>query len=635
MLFQAAAQDSLPGMSFKQLVRQGNKDFKNGYFYDAIRYFDEALKRDSTASEVVLQNGMAHFKIRDYKEALRHFENAAIADENCMGNGLYYYALTQKILGNSNKAIELFNKFIACYKGSDKLLKEWVVADIMGCYDIKSTEDTFVVQPLPAYINSGYSDLSPTLWKNKLFFASIHSDTLVFSKPDTGYKQPFMQLYFSETKDGEWTKPKHFSALNLANKHISNVSFSEDGNRMFFTLCNGELQQNSCAIWSADFEDGEWKNTFELNEKINYPGFSSTHPHLTSLENGKEILWFSSNQPGGLGGFDIWYSEREKGGKFQKAKNAGKIINTSRDEVTPFFEKKTGTLFFSSSGLIGKGGLDVFYARFGEGKFSLPKTLPAPLNSSYDESFYRLTERQKGYFTSNRPGVSSIKSETCCDDIFSFEIKKSIRPWLKVSAVDSNGNFILYTKITIADEAGNVLEEKEKQTLFFQLPANGKYVINATKNGYFNLQNDVYIDAYSSSDTNEIALMMKAVEVNKAFRIADIYFDYNSALLNEDSREALDTLFSLLQQNPKLKIEIGSHTDARGDDDFNLKLSQQRAESVVSYLVEKGIDRTRLSAKGYGKTMLLQDCTSDPDCGIYDCDCHRLNRRTEFIILGG
>jgi len=263
----------------------------------------------------------------------------------------------------------------------------------------------------------------------------------------------------------------------------------------------------------------------------------------------------------------------------------------------------------------------------------LPKILPEPLNSSYDESFYRLTERQKGFFVSNRPGVFSVKGETCCDDIFSFEIKKSIHPWLKLSAVDSTGSNIPFVRFEIKDESGKTVEDKEKSLLFYHLPANGKYTINITKQGYFTLQKDIVIDAYSSSDTNAVALMMTAVEVNKVYRMSEIYFSYNSAELNDETKESLDTLAVLLQQNPKLKIEIGSHTDARGEDDFNITLSQQRAESVVIYLSQKGISITRLTAKGYGESLLLKDCSTDADCGIYDCDCHRLNRRTEFKII--
>jgi|GEM_PF-1009729 outer membrane protein OmpA-like peptidoglycan-associated protein len=627
------AQDSLPGMSYKQLIRQGNKDFKQAYYYDAISYYNEALKRDTGTLEVLQNLGMANYRIRDYKQALNWFSQAAAKDEGCLTTSLYYKGVMQKIAGDYKQALESFNRFAASYKGKDNLVKGFVPSDILGCYDIKTIEDTFVVKHLPPNINSGYSDLSPAVLQKRLFFASIYSDTLVYAKPDTGYQQPNMQLYASKMEDSVFSDPELFTDLDLADKNLTNVSFSNDGRQIFFTLCVGELQQNNCAIWSAFYEEGAWQNTREVSEKINYPLHATTHPHLVQNADGSELLWFSSNQPGGLGGFDIWFSVREPGGKFQKPVNAGKVINTSRDEITPFFDDNASTLYFSSSGLVGRGGLDVFYSKFKDGKFALPKTLPEPLNSSYDESFYRLTERQKGFFVSNRPGVFSVKGETCCDDIFSFSIKKSIRPWLKLSAFDSTGNNIPFVRFEIKDENGKTLEDKEKSLLFYQLPANGKYFLNATKQDFFSTQKEIVIDSYNSTDTNEIALMMTAVEVNKIYRMNEIYFSYNSTELNYETKESLDTLANLLQQNPKLKIEIGSHTDARGDDDFNMTLSQQRAESVVAYLSQKGIATARLTAKGYGETLLLQDCSTDADCGIYDCDCHKLNRRTEFKIV--
>ena len=628
-----SAQDSLPGMSYKQLIRQGNKDFKQSYYYDAINYYNEALKRDSGSLEVFQNLGMANYRIRDYKQALQWFTKAAAKDEGCLTTSLYYKGLMQKITGDCKQALESYNRFAACYKGKDELVKDFVPSDIMGCYEIKTIEDTFVVKHLPAGINSGYSDLSPAVLNKRLYFASIHSDTLVYAKPDTGYQQPNMQLYTSKMEDTIYQYPKLFTDLDLADKNLTTVSFSKDGKQIFFTQCVGELQQNNCAIWSAYYEEGAWRNTREVSEKINYPLHASTHPYLVQNADGSEMLWFSSNQPGGLGGFDIWFSVREPGGKFQKPVNAGKVINTSRDEITPFFDDNTSTLYFSSSGLVGRGGLDVFYSKFKDGKFALPKTLPEPLNSTYDESFYRFTERQKGFFVSNRPGVFSVKGETCCDDIFSFEINKSIRPWLKLSAYDSTGSNIPFVRFEIKDETGKTIEDKEKSLLLYQLPANGKYTINATRQGYFTLQKEIVIDAYNSTDTNAVAMMMTAVEVNKVYRMSEIYFSYNSAELNDETKVSLDTLATLLQQNPKLKIEIGSHTDARGDDEFNMTLSQQRAESVVAYLSQKGIALARLAAKGYGESLLLKDCSTDADCEIYDCDCHRLNRRTEFKIV--
>lgn len=631
--FTLNASDSLPGMSFKSLLNVGNKEFKKGYYYDALNYYEEAVKRDSTKIELLFQLGLANHKIRNHKEALVWFSKAAAFDASCSTPSLYYKALSQKHLGNCKEAIQNFNAFAACYKGKETALKEYVATDIFGCMERKTIDDTFKIIQLPSFINSGYSDLSPALWKGNLFFASIRSDTLVFMKTDTGYQQPVMQL-FTAKKDSEgFEKPKLFNDLNLSNHHLTSLSFNEKNKELFFSLCYGELQQANCAIWSAKFEDGKWTNERELSEKVNYNLHANTHPFLARYAEGKEILWFSSNRPGGLGGYDIWYAERQPDGKFAAAKNAGRIINTARDEVSPFFDELTGTLFFSSSGLASLGGLDVFYARFSKGKFAEPKPLPAPLNSSYDESFFRYFEKGKGYFVSNRPGVFSVKGETCCDDIFQFEISKSIKPWLKISAIDSTGNTIENTLVMVKNAADSVLFSQRGKQLLKQLPQNGTYTVSLVSEGYFNLEKTFDIQAFSSEDTAEVAVMMQAVQRNKAYRIADIFFDFNSFELNEETKTALGELIVLMKKNPTLKIEIASHTDARGEESYNLYLSQKRAESVVNFLIENGINAERLQAKGYGESALLQDCSTLRDCNEDDCDCHRLNRRTEFKII--
>lgn len=627
------AADSLPGMSFKSLLRVGNKEFKKGYYYDALSYYEEAVKRDSSKTELLFQLGAANQKIRNYKEALKWFAQSANKDAGCLTASLYYEALALKNLGNYTKATEKYNQFLGCYKGKETILRDWATTDIFGCLERKTIDDTFNVIQLPSYINSGYSDLSPTIWKGNLFFASIRSDTLVYLKSDTGYKQPVMQFFKARKDSNIFEHPQLFGDLNLNDHNLTSLSFNQKYKELYFSLCYGELQEQNCAIWQAKYEEGKWGAEHELGEKVNFGLHATTHPILAEIADGRDILWFSSNRPGGFGGYDIWYAERQKDGKFLPAKNAGKVINTSRDEISPFFDERTGTLFFSSSGLPSLGGLDVFYARFSDGKFAEPKPLPKPLNSSYDESFFRFFENGKGYFVSNRPGVFSVKGETCCDDIFEFEISKSIKPWLKISAADSNGNKIANALIIVRNQADSILFTTRGLELLKQLPHNGTYTVSFSSDGFFNTEKRFDVQAFSSEDTAEVAAILQAVERNKAYRIADIYFDFNSFELNEESKQALQEVVTLLKKNASLKVEIASHTDARGEEDYNLYLSQKRAENVVQFLIENGISETRLTAKGYGESVPLQDCAAIKDCAEEDCDCHRLNRRTEFKIV--
>lgn len=627
------AADSLPGMSFKSLVRVGDRSFKRAYYYDALNYYEEAVKRDSNKLELLYQLGLTNLKIRDYKEALRWFSKSAEADVACATSSLYYKALAQKHLGKCTDAIQTFKNFAACYKGKESRLKEWAAIDIFGCLERKTMEDTFKIIQLPAFINSGYSDLSPAMWKGDLYYASIRSDTVILATTDSNSQRVVMQIFKAKSDADTFQKPVVFSDLNLTDYNLTSLSFNKESKTLFFSLCYGELQEENCEIWTSKFEEGKWTEGRQLSEKLDYNLHASTHPFFARTINGREILWFSSNRPGGYGGYDIWYAERLSNGKFSAPRNAGKFINTSRDEISPFFDEHTNTLFFSSSGLPSLGGLDVFYARFGNGKFAEPKPLPAPLNTSYDESFFKLFENGKGYFVSNRPGVFSVKGETCCDDIFEFEISKSLKPSLKIAALDSNGNAIANTLILVRNNADSLLFTSRKNPLEVQLPQNGTYKVALSNDGFFNIEKEVEVQTFLEDDTASIAIKMQAIELNKAYRIADIYFDFNSFELNEESQSALQTLILLLEKNPTLKIEIASHTDARGEESYNLYLSQKRAERVVEFLVANGIEATRLKATGYGETQLLQNCEGIKDCVEDDCDCHKLNRRTEFKII--
>ena len=459
-----------------------------------------------------------------------------------------------------------------------------------------------------------------------------------------------MKLFSSKVSGDTYAPAEQIKTFSQEGKHISNGSFNEDGTKFFYTICDGLLKPK-CDIYMSQLDGTDWDKGKALNSAINLAGCTNTYPCLAKNANGTETLYFVSDREGGKGGLDIWYSIMSKNGDFGAPKNAGSKINSDRDERSPFFDSKTNTLYFSSEGWIGMGGLDIFKAQSsGPEKYtSNPENLGAPFNSPCNDYYFRYGKSSKeGYLVSNRPGIFSVRGKTCCDDIFTYQYINQIFLAVKTRVFDDA------TKIQLASatvnlslqshnaEEGDVTIGTDTTTaeaaVLFNLKQNKLYKITATRSGYFTGSQTFNTEGITKSDTQTVDIYLKKLEKNKAYRLNNIYYDFDKADLRPESKATLDTLYKILIENPTIIIELSSHTDSRGAEDYNLNLSQRRAESCVNYLInEKAIPKERIIAKGYGKNKLLEDCSKYPECPQTqngDCPCHQLNRRTEFKIIG-
>jgi outer membrane protein OmpA-like peptidoglycan-associated protein len=352
---------------------------------------------------------------------------------------------------------------------------------------------------------------------------------------------------------------------------------------------------------------------------------------------------FSSSRQPSEGGMDLWASRFDKDLNFGAPYNAGKVLNTPQDEITPFYDDSKKTLYFSSNGHVNLGGFDIFKSKMIALEWSIPVNLGKPFNSSCDDLYYTVYKTQAaGYLVSNRPGTISLKSETCCDDIFGFTQKKKIKIYgYSYDKTDSSKTPIPDVTLTIYKKNKETGEyEAVKQivtdstTNKFELPLreDDDYKIVASKGKYMSEQIFVTSDDIKKSNGElPIFFRLEKLVKDKTYKLNNIYYAYKSAELTESSKGVLDTLVLLLDFNPRVIIELSAHTDSRGGDEYNLKLSQARAESCVNYLITKGIKPERLVAKGYGETMLLNKCDNNTPCKEVE---HQENRRTEFKVIG-
>lgn len=351
-----------------------------------------------------------------------------------------------------------------------------------------------------------------------------------------------------------------------------------------------------------------------------------------ALSNDEQTLYFASNMPGGYGGTDIWYCEMQADGSWGNPKNAGSVINSTGDELFPYvFDDK---LYYSSDGFIGMGGLDIYVASGERGHFSGHRNLHFPVNTAFDDfAFIPIGENNKlqyGYVSSDRTGGLGM------DDIYSFSWDKPAGKIQVEGEIINNrdrsrlGN----VELVLTDNRGQILTTKMSDaagSFSFYLEEDMTYRLRGKLSGFF--ADSLRIETKFSTQDTILAISLglePIMEKGNSFILKNIYYDLDQYMLREDAQQVLKQLATILSENPTLRIELSSHTDSRASRKYNLKLSQQRAQAAVDFIVEQGISRDRLVPKGYGESMLLNRCKDGVSCSEAE---HQLNRRTEIKVL--
>lgn len=641
----------------KKAFKLATKKLNIGNIYGAGDLMEEAMTANPKNLKVAYKLAETYFVMRDYKKAEQWFELVSKTDPIAFPLSSYYYGLMMKYNAKYNDAKTIFDDFAKNYAGDNAAVyKAWAKTESAGC-DLANTLNE---KPLQVNINhpgeelnSHYSDISPILWDNNtLLFASLPTDTIIVLHPDSPKVDYFIKFYSAKKNGKFFAQAEPFTQFSYSGKHVANGAFSTKKDRFYFTVCEQNEKNNQiiCNIYMSKKTGGKWQEAEKLGAEINADNYSSTQPYVASYKNG-EILYFASDRTDGKGGRDIWYSIITKQAQHGSAKNCGAKINTNRDEATPFYDNKSGNLYFSSNGQVGLGGYDIFKSTGEAAKFTDVVNIGSPINSSTDDMYFSFenNELEGGMFVSNRPGIISIKSETCCDDIFTYgfyDIK-----YIAVTGYVFDENDTTKTPIENATVNLSVtgLQEVQgdinigldtilnKTPYFFSINFNKNYKVTGSANGYLFNSASFSTQGLLNSDTLRVDIYIKKFEKEKAYRLKNIYYDYDKWDLRVESEKTLDSLYKLLEENPLIIVELGSHTDTRGSDAYNASLSQKRAESCVNYLIKKGIPKQRIVPKGYGESKNLEDCNKFSDCpdtGTGDCPCHQINRRTEFKIIG-
>lgn len=430
------------------------------------------------------------------------------------------------------------------------------------------------------------------------------------------------------------------SVYNEENYHIGPIMSNQKGNVLYVTRTypgpSGEIsKENKMKFRTNNLELYVYTENNGKYEVVPFP-YNDIKKHSVghaALSQDEKTLYFVSDMAGGLGGTDIWYCELQSDGSWGKPQNAGPAINTSQEEMFPNIGTD-GTLYYSSNGLPGMGGLDIFSAKGAKNNWSKPANLRYPVNSAGDDFAFITNianeDAVMGYLSSNRRGGAGN------DDIYSFSnIKPKMILALKGLTVNKKtGELLEAATVTLYANGRQIVAKQSSKadgTFFFELAKGTDYTVLGQKEKFYSDSATVTTKGLTKSDTLNVTLRLEPLfEIGKTIAIQNIHYDFDKDNIRKDAAVILDELVRTMRDNPTLEIELGSHTDSRGIDIYNLDLSQRRARSVVNYLVSRGISRSRLTAKGYGETQLLNRCANGVKCSAAE---HQANRRTEFKIL--
>ena len=570
----------------------------------------------------------------DYDNSVKYYKK--VVDNGAYPEDRYDYAMSLLQVNNYKTSMFLLENLMETTKSDS--LKKVFQKSISSCYfalDSNSNKKLIIVKKMDTTtFNVGTSNFAPMYWNssNKLLFTSARKGGVILDpeKQDSRY---LCDLYYTELKDTGWIKPVNFGRpVNTGLHEGSNVISSDD--IMFFTRWS-DANRNEAFIYMAKMKDGLFYEAYKLSETVNKVGYKSIQPYV-SFDGTK--LFFSSNKPGGLGGFDLYVCNIDENGITGEAKNLGPTINTFKDEATPFFHTISNTLFFSSNGHTGIGGLDIYKSALNtdDSIYAMPKNLGIPINSSKDDAYFILDRIQtKGYFASDR--------EDClggnCYDIYEFENEPIM---FDISGTVTNyvtDEPIAGALITIKDVSG------ENEPLFIITDDKGYYTTPLKENIQYFLkaQKKSFQASSASASTKGLTETAHLIQdfVLDVIPEADVViegieYDLNKTTLRPKSMEVLDKIYEYLILNDNFSIEINAHTDTRGSDKANQILSQGRAQSCVNYLIGKGIDMKRLLPTGYGETKPL---ISDKEIAImvpkseeFEA-AHQKNRRTAFRVI--
>jgi len=601
-------------------IKKGNLYYDNLAYSSAITHYQKAYAKTNDAT-VEERLAASYYKTNNIPAAEDTYKKA-ISREGHSPKLYFNYAKILMEMNKHNEAIPYFKKYLAAYE--DDLFAEMLLASCVSINDRYRDTTLYELQSIKA--NEFVNAFSVIEYQEGAVFVA---DKEVFRGRKTSQwtGNSYLDLYeIQKDEDGYWMDAKILKGDINGRFHEGPASFSKDGNTVYFTRSNyfkrkmkvNEANENNLKIFKATLVDGKWKNLVEF--PYNSDDYSVGHPTLSDDE---KTLYFVSDMPGGQGGTDLYKSELVDGA-WSKPENLGTIVNTKGNEMFPYIHADDA-LYFSSDAHNSMGGLDVFITYFNGEVWAQPENLNYPLNSTKDDFGYNVSKKNSsvGFVSSSR---------TDADKMYTY--KKNPPKFNLYGVAREKGTQRRVQGVTVEitnTKTGKVIsmESDAKGEFKLKLEPESAYDLYCTKKGCFTRTDKISTLGLKYSQNFYADFEVEPIVIDKPIVLENIYYDFDKWDIRPDAALELDKLVKLLKDNPSIEIEMSSHTDSRGNDQYNLVLSDKRAVAAVKYLIANGIDENRLTYKGYGEKKLVNHCANDVKCTRAE---HQLNRRTEFKV---
>ncbi len=618
----------------KAQIKKAEKAYDQFAYIDAQKIYLKVVEDGYTSAEIYKKLGNTYYFNSDYSNAAKWYTKLVeeFPDET---EAEYYFRASQ-----SSKSIEEYeqaNRYMeefAAKGGETKIVQNYKNnPDYLDF--ITSKEISYTIEKTE--INSSYSDFGPSFYNDKIVFSSA-SGLGVEGKLKTHdwSNQPFFNLYVADKdENGKLSGVTQLSGDLNTKYHESSAVFTKDGKTVYFTRNNfidGKKGRDKdknirLKIYKATkLGENNWTNIVEL--PFNSDDFSVAHPALSVDE---KKLYFSSNMPGTLGQSDLWYVDILENDEFGTPVNLGEVLNTEARESFPFISDEN-VLYFSTDGRAGLGGLDIFFTPLGDdGLPTEVSIMGEPVNSNKDDFGFIIDNKSEiGFISSNRGGdAGSIDDEI-------YRLKEVCEVSLTGNVTDEEtGELLPGAEVALYDSDNNLIETitvGEDAEFMFNVDCDTKYAVRGSKEDFESVEK--IVNTPESTSTVNLPLELKRIgchpnDLGCRLTLQPIYFDFDKHNIRPDAAIELAKILAAMREYPELIIHIESHTDSRGSNKYNDLLSERRAKSTMDWLVNEGIRKDRLTAKGYGESRLINECSDGVACSE---DKHQLNRRSMFII---
>lgn len=620
-LYTAQAQNTAYIGTPQERLKHADNLFKRYEYIEAIEHYKKLVRGEKTDSYVILQLAESYYHVFNTVESAKWYAKAIEMNENQDAEVYFKYAQMLKASGRYEASNKVMKKFADLKPEDSRSIDFLKDPDYIPA--LRSQEALFTFDD-SRMNHSQFSDFGGVLTEdNTLYFASARDE----SKKKYGWNnQPFLNVY-ATTYVADEEKFKDTKPVNELNTkyHDGPVTITKDGQTMFFATESfrggkyekdkkNRLKKGKLSVYRAKYDGKKWKNIEAV--PFNSPNYMVSNPAVTP--DGK-TLYFASDMPGTVGDMDIWRVDLNEDGTYGTPENLGTIVNTEGRESFPFVSED-GKLIFASDAHKGFGGMDLYMFDLTDQNAKV-RNIGDPINTAKDDfhlSYY--PEKEIGFLSTNRVGR---------DDI--YKVRPVCVTEMVITVKDvKTGAILKDAQVAILDYDQNIIETRFTDSygiVRYDTDCNKVFALQVTAEGYES--KDVELQKWGNGKY-PVDVELRPIEmivIDDKIVLGDIYFEFDKSNITQQGAFELNKLVQILQRNPGMKIKIESHTDNRGNDAYNLRLSDQRAQSTKQYLVSKGINAVRLEARGYGESQPKVDCGEN--CTD---EQHAINRRSEFII---